>query len=208
MFRFDSPVMTFLAKVGDLILLNLMWIIGCLPVITVGASTTALYACITKFREDSETSLVRAFWQVFREEWKQATLLWLTELAVAAVLAADVYIVLFSGIGTVWLIPVLILPAVVAFLASGYLFPLQARFCNSVPQTLKNALMLAVYRLPTSVLIGAVNLLPVLLLLFLPDVLFLTGIFWVFVGGSLLAYVNSFLLQRVFRKFEPEESAE
>lgn len=208
MFRFDSPVMTFLAKVGDLILLNLMWIIGCLPVITVGASTTALYACITKFRQGSETSLIRAFWQVFREEWKQATLLWLIELAVVAVLAADAYIVLFSGIGTTWLIPVLILPAAVALLVSGYIFPLQARFCNSVFQTLKNALMLTIYRLPTSMLICAVNLLPVLLLLFLPDVLFLTGIFWVFAGGSLLAYLNSFLLQRVFRKFEPENIEE
>ena len=76
----DGPLMTAMSKFADIVLCNLMFVLFCLPVFTVGASLSALYTCMLQlvYEEDKDNGLIfRDFWQAFRRNFKQATVLWL-----------------------------------------------------------------------------------------------------------------------------------
>ena len=76
-FSLDSPLFSFLNKVADLILLNILTMICCLPIITIGASMTALHYVVLKMVRDEESYIVRSYFKSFRQNFKQATIIWL-----------------------------------------------------------------------------------------------------------------------------------
>lgn len=82
----------------------------------------------------------------------------------------------------------------------AYVYPLLAQFDNSIKNTLKNACLLAIGSLPYSLVMAALNLLPVALFLFATSFFFRTAIFWVLIGGALVAFANSWLLRKVFKR--------
>ena len=87
----DSPVIAFLNKMTDLILLNIIFVICCLPVFTIGAATTAMYyVCIISIRQ-GDGYVVRRFFESFRRNFKQATLLWLPMLVIWLVMGFDLF---------------------------------------------------------------------------------------------------------------------
>lgn len=77
----DSPFFNFMRKLGDVVLLNVTWIVCCLPVATIGASTTALFYAARKIAAGEDHRIWRDFFHSFRANWKQATALWLILLA-------------------------------------------------------------------------------------------------------------------------------
>lgn len=91
-FSYDGPLMSALTRIGDCICLSVLWIVFSLPVITLGASTTALYAAAYHCVRKNEDGLWHAFWGAFREEWKRSTLTGLIALALIALLTADVFL--------------------------------------------------------------------------------------------------------------------
>ena len=97
------------------------------------------------------------------------------------------------------------IPSILILTVSSYIFPLQAHFANTIKQTLKNAALISIANFPISVLITAINLLPIIIILV--DVgVFLKGlVFLVIMGTTTIAYVNSLLLLRVFRKYVTDE---
>ena len=94
-FSLDSPLFSFLNKVADLILLNILTMICCLPIITIGASMTALHYVVLKMVRDEESYIVRSYFKSFRQNFKQATIIWLILLLVGAVLMGDVVFLKF-----------------------------------------------------------------------------------------------------------------
>ena len=85
-FDLDNPVMRFLSRVADIMILNLLFILCSIPVFTTGASLSALYYCLFKMKEGTEGYLVRKFFHSFRENFKQATLMWLIMLVPAFIM--------------------------------------------------------------------------------------------------------------------------
>ena len=73
LFNPDSRIMIFLSRVADLVILNILWLVCCIPVVTIGASTTAMYHVIRHWQKDSVSSIMRDFFQSFKEDFKQAT---------------------------------------------------------------------------------------------------------------------------------------
>ena len=104
LFNPDSPIMQFLTRVADLVILNVLWLLFSLPVITLGASTTALYRSLLTLIDGGGTSTVLLFWNAFRSEFKTATLLFLILLLPFAVVFLDLWILLF---GTLSLSPLM-----------------------------------------------------------------------------------------------------
>ena len=92
-FNLDSPVMVALTKMADLIIVNLLAFFCCLPIITVGASMTALHYVVLKIVRDEECYIVKSFFKSFKENFRQATVIWLIEVLLIIIFAADFWII-------------------------------------------------------------------------------------------------------------------
>lgn len=88
-FDLESPLMQVLNKVADLMILNLLTVLFCIPVITVGASLTAMHYVALKMARNEECYIARDFFKSFRMNLKQGTVIWLIELFLVLVLAGD-----------------------------------------------------------------------------------------------------------------------
>ena len=199
MFKLDSPLMNFLNKVADIMILNFLLIVFSIPIFTMGAALTAAYYVGYKMVKNEESYIIKGFWRSFKENFKQSTILWLIMLAIIGVVAADYRILLYSGIefGRNMRI-IMIVATVVLAMGAVFVFPMQARYTNTVKNTLKNALLMALAHLPTSFLLIAVYAVPVAILYFIPQLLPAL----VLLALGCVFYFKSFLLIRVFNKYE------
>lgn len=206
LFRVNSPLMRKLAQLPDLILLNLLWIICCLPVFTIGAATTALHTVVQKYVTEEEQGVIKPFFSAFRMNFRQSTKLWIPLCLLYILLAVDLLYLLnyAAGIALALWIPFLILGAIAAILLS-YGFPLIARYDNDLKTVISNAFLLFSLHFFPSLGVIALNLLPWGLLLLEPNLFLRTSILWVFAGGSLISYIVNCILLPIFRKYDPKD---
>lgn len=201
-FDLDSPFMRILNRVGDLMIMNFLVIICCIPIITVGASYTAMHYVFLKMVRDEEGYLVRGFFKSFKENFKQATIIWLIMLVIIAVYVGDALIFLYSGIAfPKALIIAVVAIAVLILMAAVYVFPLLGRFENTIKHTLKNSMIIALANLPKTLLMIVIYALPLVIAYFSSYAV----IFVILFGVSLPAYGAAWLYSGIFKKFEPEK---
>lgn len=200
-FDIDSPLMRFLNRMGDLLILNILMIICCIPIITVGAACTAMHYVLLKMMRDEEGYLIKGFFKSFVRNFKQATLTWLLMLVVIVVYVGDAIIFVYSGIEFPRVL-VIVVAAVglIALVIATYIFPLLARFDNTIRNTIKNAALLAFANLPKTLLMVFFYALPFILVYF-SDYIYM---FIMLFGISLPAYGAAWLYSDIFKKFEPE----
>ena len=198
----DNALMITMTQITDCIFLSMFWLLGCLPVVTVGASFAALYdATFRGFRQGDKHCWGR-FWQVYRENWKAgilptavflAVLTLVTKALVAlwnAAVAGGVSWMLFSGLAFVG---VLVLGIV------SVLFPMLSRFENPFPVLLKNTVFLTMANLPRTIALGILNAASGLACAF-----FVLPLFFL---PSLAALVGSVLIEPMFKPYIPSEEA-
>lgn len=210
LFHYDNPVWRFIGKLGDLILLNILWIVCSIPIVTIGASTTAVYYVTMKLVRDEEDGVIKGFFHSFRENFRQATVIWLILLAAGALLGFDFWFFLTGQMKLQGLAQTVMVAAfgglvlIVLFIAT-YVFAIQARFYNPVKRTLFNAFFMSVrHLLQTIGIIGADVLLVAaawLSLFYLPQIFLLLLLF----GMPLVAFVNSYFFTAIFRRYIPKE---
>ncbi len=201
LFDYDGPLMRALIYLGDLILLNVLFLLCCLPVVTSGASAAALYTVAFHNLDGKGSHVCRQFFTAFGANFKKATLQWLVMLAVAGLLYADFCIITqtdFAGKTVVEVLFVVILSLYLPTLT--FLFPLQAYYENTVAKTLKNAVALGIAKLPQSVLLIALYGLPLIILYFNAALFFRLLPFWLIIGMAASAQLAARLLHRIFRK--------
>lgn len=199
MFKLDSPLMNFLNKIADIMILNILFLIFSIPFFTIGASFSAAYYMGFKMVKNEETYIVRGFWKAFKDNFKQGTVIWLLLAVVLGILTVDFRIILYSGIEFAqWIRIAMIAVTFVILLGVMFLFPLQARFINPVKNTIKNAFLMALSHLPTAFLLIVIYAVPVIVLYFIPQSL---PILILLAFGAVI-YLKSFLLLRVFKRYE------
>ena len=86
LFNYDNPVWRFIGKLGDLIILNILWMITSIPIVTIGASITALYYVTLKLVRDEDGYTIKSFFKSFKENFKQSTIIWLIMLVIGLLL--------------------------------------------------------------------------------------------------------------------------
>lgn len=202
----DSPIMSFLARVADLVILNVLWLLCCLPVVTAGASTTAMYHVVRHLQEESISSVTRDFFRSFKSDFRQATPVYLLLLIPTAAVVMNAWILSAQSsdvvpvyVRAIWMVSALMLTFVVSFV-----YPVMAYFDDTVWKTLRTAAVLAVAKLPRTVLISAINLLPIIMPFVSLPFFLRVSIFWLLIGGSLTAYLNMLILRPVFKKIIDE----
>lgn len=163
-FDLDNPFMRALTKLADLLWLNILTVICCIPIITVGAAMTSLHHTCLRMVRDEDGNITKGYFSFFRTQFKQATILWLGMLLVMALMAGDYYIIALAGEGIPNFIRI-ILWIITGILACGgvFIFPMQARFVNPIKDTLRNAFMGSLLQLPRTLLMLVITLLPLIL---------------------------------------------
>lgn len=204
----DSRFMRVMSRAADLILLNLCYLLTCLPLFTIGAASAALYAVCFRFGTAEEQGAVRGYFRAFRENLRRGTGLWLVLLLCGGTAAFNAWVI-FAMPGPARFLAVLFaILLVLAVLIYGYAFPLLSQFDDGVWHTLRNALILSLGYLPRSLLIAAVNAFPFLMLVRDPYGFLQAAFLWTALYFALAAYVNTFLLRRVLAPYLTDENTE
>ena len=164
-FSYDSKFSQVLLKICYGCYLNLLWVVFSLPIITIGASTTALYYASFKIVREEEYRITSAFFRSFKENFKQATILWLILLLAGAVLGVDFYIVrhlrsISSGTPAIFwtlLLALIIAATVVYVIVLMYAFPLTASVTNTTGAMLKNSFFIGTHYLFCTIMVFAIH---------------------------------------------------
>ena len=165
-FELDSPIMRVLGKISDLLILNLLTIICCVPVITAGASFTAMHYCCLKLVRGKETGIAKDFFHSFKDNFKQSTVIWLLFLLFSAVMGFNLFSMYTNPteLSSFVLGGTLVIIAIVLF-AGTMVFPIQAKFVNPIKKTFRTSLLFSFRNFPRVLVMMLVNLIPVVLLL-------------------------------------------
>ena len=207
LFSIDSPVMRFLTQCGDLIILNLLWLVCCLPIVTIGASTTALYSCL--LNRSTESSTIRKFFLAFKSNFKQSTILLLIAFLGFIFVYVNIGFYLNNHGSQSFVVKVLtLIPSVLILTVESYIFPLQAHFDNKIKQTVRNSILICIAHFPTSLLVTVINLLPIITIVIDVEFFLKISAVLLLMGGATLAYINALLFQRVFAQYVSEEVIE
>ncbi len=204
-FSLDGKFFTFMSKVADLIILNIIYCLCCIPIITIGPATTALYYVTLKMVKNEESYIIKSFFKSFKLNFKQGAAIGLLLMAAAGIIVGDIYIMLsWNAKYKFILIVIFIFLLVVWMFITIYIFPLLATFENTVKQTLKNSLLMSIRHLPYTVLMFILTVISYLLVGFIVQLM----PFWFLIGFALLAYVNSIFLGKIFKLYMPPEEEE
>lgn len=203
---YDGLLARIIRHIWNLFLLNVCLILCCLPVVTAGAGITAAYSVF--LNSSVESGMIGRFFQAFRENWKQATAIWLVFLAAAVLLVLDWYFLLsYSFAGSAILIIVTAILSLLYLSVVSYVFPLQARYENPLKVTVKNAVVLGIFWIFSGLLMGFVTLFPLIMFFVNLDIFLRVLAVWIPLGCALQIQINALIVQRVFRKVQPEEPA-
>lgn len=196
-----------MSRVADLIILNVVFIVCCIPIVTIGASVTAMNYVTMKMARNEESYIVKSFFKSFRENFKQATIIWLILLVAGLLLGMDFRIV--QQVESTGLLKVvtygLYMVALIYAMVLSYIFPLLAKFDNTIKNTFKNAMLMSIRHLPFTIVILLVGFAPAIATLTIPIVLAYGLIVWIMVGFSLIAFLNSLMFVRIFDHYIPQE---
>ena len=205
MFSLNSLFGRKMTKLFDLCLLNILCLITCIPIITIGPSFTALYTVLLAMSKDEEGPVTKMFFRAFKENFKKSTAAGLIYTAILAILILDIQIWQVSQTETKPLfVTATIILLVLAAMLGCWLFPLMAKFENSVKNMFKNALIFAFKYFPVSASMGIVIIgYTVLVLEYIFSVWFLFMIF----GIVLLAYPWTFYVRIRFEKYLDDRGA-
>ena len=211
LFSYDSKVSQIMLKLCYGCYLNLLWMVCSLPVFTAGAATAALYDVTLRIAREEDPPLTTRFFRAFRENFRQATVLWLILLGVGALLGADAYILYHLYKSTAGMVSVictlglaLIIVAAIAYvIVLIYVFPLVASVKNTSFAMLKNALLIGIHYLFCTILVFAIHfaMFFAVVAVFTPLIVF---------GEGLCALLGSYLLGKVIRAcaYDPAEEGE
>ena len=198
-FNPDSKFTHFTNKFSDLITLNLWFVLTSIPIITVGASTTSMHYVLLKiYCDELEYSVTKNFFQAFKQNFCQATVIWILYVIFAALLFAD-----FFFMTNPFLLKILlIIAALLLCLSLGWVFILQSRYVNPIYATIRNAVVFSIMHPVDTSLMFALILLPILLFLCKPStipILFICGF-------SISGIIQTAIYNRIMLKIESEQN--
>ena len=201
--NYDSRFSRVLNRLTELILLNFIFILTCLPILTIGASVTALYSTALKMARNEEGYIFQGYFKDFAANFKQATAFWLIELllyfqlhvlSVAAAVNGGYMIQIYTVI--TWVLGILYS---MYFL---FVFPLTATFQNTFFRIAKNAFVMIISHLPWVLAAYLIVAIPLAVSFGInTKILQFAMLFWILIGFALVTFLSSFCLNRIFERY-------
>ena len=204
----DNIIHIFLNKLGDIIVANLLFLVCCIPIITIGPALTALYHCMLRTVKGNNNGTTKTFFQAFKENFRQSLIVWLGLLAVGFILFLNIrFLQNTASVVSKPLFYVSLGIAGLVIILALYIFPVIAAFANTTVNLLKNAYVFAFLHFPSTLAIAVITILPMFMTYRDIKLMPLYACCWFFFGFGLTAYVNSLLLYRMFKPFLEKEDA-
>jgi uncharacterized membrane protein YesL len=202
-FDSNNPVMRFLSRLVDLVILNVITILYSLPIVTAGGAFTAMNYVLLHLLREEESYIIRMFRKSFRANFRQGIPEGLLILAVAGITAVDLWALHGSDSRAATLMMIFVtLIAIMLFVTAVYMFALQSRYENTVGGTILNAVRLAIGNLPRTIGMAVIWLIWIAILVFLYKA---ASLFFLIFGLSLPGYLCTMLYNRIFEELESEE---
>lgn len=203
----NNPFFRFMNKVADLIILNLLCIICCLPIITIGPSITAMFYVALKLVRGEESYIIKGFFHSFRDNLKQGILIHIIMMIAAVIIFIDMYFCwqIQSSIALCkYLFGLFSALAVIYLMIFIYIYPLLARFSNTTKNMFLNALLMSIRHLPQTLIIMVLTVAPFILMFTHSIILEWGMMIYALLGFSGMACISSFFFVRIFDKYTPK----
>lgn len=201
-FNKDSFAMRFLTQLGNLILVNLFFIITCIPIVTIGASIAALYRVTFSIHCKEEVTVLRTYFGTFKSSFKHSTIIWIPASLALSFFIYEIYLLFFVLDPQyamfqipVWIMIFLLLSVLI------YSFPMIGLYEQPLKQTIKNSLILSITNLPVTISTIVVKGGILFLCLAILKVGVIIGSFYILMGFALSAFISAFFLKRIFEKY-------
>lgn len=206
-FNMDNKFFSVMGRVADLIILNVIFLICCLPIVTIGASLTALHYVTLKMARNEESYIVKSFFKSFKQNFKQATIINIIMLVIGAILYFDLHIVMgMSGSLSQVLYIIFIAFAFLYLIVFLYIYPVLSKFYNSTKNTFRNAILMAIRHLPYTILMAVITIAPAAVFLIQNVQVQSTVIMLLLLMGfSLEAFINGHFLAKLFDNYIPAQ---
>lgn len=201
LFHPENPIIKLLSHFYDLMMLNFLFVLSILPVFTTGAALSAAYHITFKLIDGEEPYIIKGYFKAFKENFRQATLLWIPLLFAGIFFGADLFII-YNVIDNrygflqipVWIFIFIIISLVI------YAFPLLSAYQCTTKQLLKNAVLLSLANFPTTVFITVLHLGILYIAFSSGRNLVIVGSLALFFGCAGIIYFCSLFLLRIFKK--------
>lgn len=200
-FNPENKFWSFIDKLIDVCTISILWLIFSIPIVTIGASTTALFHFTLKATADEEGYVFRSFWKAFVSDFWEATILWLGIVGGVAFLAVDLYYcqILVLPQGVRWFLFAALVSLLLVFLLTIiWIFPLLSFFRGSLKRVICHSFVMAVGNLYVSVTALVIYVLAMVLTWFMPL------LFMVWFG--LACYFASYFYRSIFFKYVEAEN--
>lgn len=198
----DGLFLKILNKTGDLIILNIVFLVTCIPIVTIGSALSAMYSVTLKMCKDEESYIVRGYFKAFKANLKQTIIVYVIMFLVGIVIYLDFFYIQYfpDGIGKVLRVFFVAL-AMVFLMVNSYIFPLIAKFEYKLKMYFVNALFLSMRHILVSIPITLINCIPLICLWYGGKALAYGITTYIIIGFALGALLNSYFLTIVFDKY-------
>lgn len=205
-FNLDNAFWRTISKAFDAVVLSFLYIIFCIPIVTIGASTTAFYYTLMKIAKDEEGYITKEFIKSFRQNFKQGTIIHIILSVIYAIIILDIFIMLRIANNTIEFIILYIFLFLIMIvnMLTLYIYPLLAKFSNTTKNLLRFSFILCIKHLGWTVFMFIIiGLASVISLIVPPLVLILPGII-----SLLNANIFNYIFERYIKDIEEKEEQE
>lgn len=198
-FKIDGKLFRFGTKLTDLMIINLLTLLCCLPIFTIGPALTAMHYVLLRLYRDEEGYIVKGYFKSFKENFKQATLIWLIYLGIIAVVGLDAWVIAKGGLEIPAFIKyALVFVGVLGTFSLTWVFVLQSRYENPIKATIKNSFIVSVANFFKTVMMLIMLLVPALLI-FISEATLPIVFFY---GFSLPGLLQTMVYSKIFDRME------
>lgn len=187
----------------DILKLNFMWIIFCIPIVTIGGSTIAAFSVLLRMSEDQEGNVIKDFWKAFRENWKQGIFIGLLPPICFEAVFLDFQLYNAVENGGLGILIVGCFSAYIFIFCLIYVFPLLARYDNTVINSIKNSFRIGMKFFGRTFLLLAIIAVEVLIIFWNPTTKFVGAL----IGPACIMYTISGVAMHIFRKIEEDPAS-
>lgn len=202
-FSVESPLYKFMQTLWDILKLNFMWIIFCIPIVTIGGSTIAAFSVLLRMSEDQEGNVIKDFWKAFKENWKQGILIGLLPPICFEAVFLDFQLYNAVENGGLGILIVGCFSAYIFIFCLIYVFPLLARYDNTVINSIKNSFRIGMKFFGRTFLLLVIIAVEVLIIFWNPTTKFVGAL----IGPACIMYTISGVAMHIFRKIEEDPSS-
>lgn len=196
----NSSFFKFWDRFIDLFFLNIVMLVCCIPVFTIGPAVTAAYAVMLKMVDDEEGYIFKAFFKYFKSNFKKGTVMGILFLVAVYALYIEWQVVTKMEDLNFIFIVIAILSTAIITAAFLYVFPLTARYENTIVKTIKNSFEISVFFLGKTLFIIIIVALEIAIFMW-NKWLVLIGIL---VGPMIVIYTIAGMSKKIFLKIEQD----